>query len=149
MVEWLDGNAKVDEASPPLELASLQSRVQVVVRAILFVGSKSPSHLSTTLDRYSSLLQDLLNSRISSSGEEGGGSIVMGLEEEMLTQASLVYASQPQRVLMVTDRLLGLGILKPLQVSSPSLHPPCLLTPTLITYHPSLFTSCLRWSSGP
>jgi hypothetical protein len=119
VVEWLDGNVKVDEARPSHSLEL--SRVQVVVRAILFVGSKSPSHLSTTLDRYSSLLQDLLCSRVLSSGEEGGVSIVMGLEEEMVTQASLVYASQPQRVLMVIDRLLGLGILKPLHVSSPLL----------------------------
>lgn len=102
-MEWLEAHVLIDEASDR-QLA----RIQVSIRSILFVGSKSPSHLSTTLDRYSALLNDLI------SPGPGGPK---GLEEELVVQASRVYAVQPQRVLMVVDRLLGLGIIKPYNVS--------------------------------
>lgn len=106
VMEWLEAHVLIDEASDR-QLA----RIQVSIRSILFVGSKSPSHLSTTLDRYSALLNDLI------SPGPGGPK---GLEEELVVQASRVYAVQPQRVLMVVDRLLGLGIIKPYNVSTSS-----------------------------
>ncbi|KAF5829206.1 armadillo-type protein, partial [Dunaliella salina] len=71
----------------------------VLMRALLAAGSKSPTHLNVALERYATSLRELI-------GRAGLFGQMIAVE-----LAAQFYAALPQKVLMVLDRLLALGLI--------------------------------------
>ncbi|GAX72593.1 hypothetical protein CEUSTIGMA_g49.t1 [Chlamydomonas eustigma] len=106
----MDEDDKQGHDNEEAATAKAQLMLQVAMRAVLAAGSKTPSHLSVALERYSSLLSQLM---------KNGGA---GVQQVLLREAAIFYRQLPQKLLMVVDRLMALHLLEVSELVTWSLH---------------------------